>query len=106
MIAFRTMASDLVYPARTAALMLGQDSLLKVDEVVRRMAIVEGQLSEKENDFADSRIVCSRIEGMMSAVQGREVQLDANVSERERERERSSLLYKTERRRYLRPDVF
>ena len=55
--------------------------MLKVDEVVRRMKIVEGQLSEKENDFADSRIVCSRIEGMMSAVQGREVQLDANENQ-------------------------
>jgi len=50
-----------------------------MDEVVRRMSIVEGRLSERENDFAESRIVCSRTEGILSALQGRQLHLDSNV---------------------------
>ncbi len=56
-----------------------------MDEVLRRMSIVEGRLSEQDNDAAGSRIACSRNEGILSALQGRQVQLDSNVRYKQRE---------------------
>lgn len=51
-----------------------------MNEIMRRMSLVERRVLEQDNDFADSRIMSSRAEGMISAQQGRQVQLDANVS--------------------------
>lgn len=47
---------------------------------MRRISLVDRRVMEQDNDFADSRIISSRVEGMISALQGRQVQLDANVS--------------------------
>lgn len=51
-----------------------------MNEIVRRVSLVERRVMEQDNDFADSRIMSTRAEGMISALRGRQVQLEANVS--------------------------
>lgn len=51
-----------------------------MNEIMRRMSLVERRVVEQDNDFADSRIMRSRAEGVISGLQVRQVQLDANVS--------------------------
>lgn len=58
-----------------------QASSTKMHEVTRRLSLVERRVMEQDNDFADSRIMTTRAEGRISALQGRQVQLEANVSE-------------------------
>lgn len=51
-----------------------------MNEIMRRVSQVERRVVEQDDDLADSRIMSTRAEGMISALQGRQVQLEAKVS--------------------------
>ena len=51
-----------------------------MNETLRRVSLLERRVLEQDDDFADSRIRSTRTEGMISALQGRQVHLEANVS--------------------------